>query len=218
MALSTFESQVTLFEEHFFALESNSYDPEGVHHEFNQGLHGIKIDFDSALEGTALYDEWVAVTAADLDLRYSKSLLGRAVLIGVANGTNRLARHVATALDCGAVALETQKLDKGIIKLTPDSIAALHDIDPELAIITEDIATRGTNGASVVLSTLLHAPPSLRRVEVSHTVERGVPEKLLELSVPYHSLIIRAMQNYTPEECYNNGYCAAGWKLIPYGQ
>lgn len=209
---------VTAFEEHFFEPQTGTYDPEGVHHEFNQGLHGRKIDFDEVLEGTPLYEEWVDVTAADLWERYGPARLGRAVLIGVANGTNRLARDTALALGCGAVALDTVKIAKGDIQLTVESAELLNATKPQLAVVTEDIATRGTNGSSVALSTHFQRPLELEDIIVAHTVERGIPQRLIELGFPYHSLIRRHLPNYRAAECRARGYCADGWTLIAYGQ
>ncbi|HUP26521.1 MAG TPA: hypothetical protein VM124_02650 [Candidatus Limnocylindrales bacterium] len=209
---------VAAFEEHFFAPETGTYDQEGTHHEFNQGLHGRKIDFDAVKEGTRLYEEWVDVTAADLASRYSKSELGRAVLVGVANGTNRLARDTALALGGGLLALETVKIEKGNIQLSQEAIRMLMAVNPSLVIITEDIATRGTNGSSVVLSTHANRPPGLEEIIVSHTIQRGMPERLAELGIEYHSLITKLLPNYRPEVCRAKGYCADGWDLIKYGQ
>lgn len=211
------QQAIGLFREHFFEPATGTFDPEGVHHEFNQGLHGRKVDFDAVLEGTDLYDRWVDVTVAAIAQRYSQKLLGNSVLIGVANGTNRLARDVATSLDCDVAALDTVKLGKGIINLTPESVSMLQEINPEMAVITEDIATRGTNGASVVLSTRHNAPKRLKRIEVINTLERSIPERLDELDVVYHSLIVAHMIDYEPERCAAEGYCADGWELIPYG-
>lgn len=116
------------------------------------------------------------------------------------------------------MAIETVKMGKGNINLTPASIAILQELDPEMAVVTEDIATRGTNGASVVLSTQLHAPPGLKRIEVINTLERSTPERLVKLRIVYNSLIVEHMTDYEPDTCAAAGYCAGGWKLIPYGQ
>lgn len=206
-----------LFAEHLFVPESGVYDPVGIHHEFNQGLHGRKIDCDKILEGTPLYDELIKNEAQFIRGLYSPKLLGRAVLIGVANGTNRIARDTALELDCGVVAIETEKLQGQKPTLTAEAVKLLLELQPNLAIITEDLGTRGTNSAAVVGSVYGVKSPGLTDIEVVNTVQRGILEWLLENGVVYHSMITRLTKDYTPEQCVQKGYCAQGWELVPYG-
>ena len=79
-------------------------DAEGLHHEFVSGGHGRKLDFDSIETGSALYSEWVDQNVDALQQ------LGRAVVavVGVANGTNRLALDVGRAI--GAESLFTSSI------------------------------------------------------------------------------------------------------------
>jgi len=207
---------IASFETRLFSPEAGVYDPPEIHHEFNQGLHGRKADLDAVLEGTELYEEWTDNEADFISRLYPKKLLGRAVLVGVANGTNRIARDTADKLDCGAIALETHKINGDKPVLTPEAIELLQEIGPSLAVVLEDVATRGTNSAAVVGSVHAARPSSLRTIEVVNTVQRGVLEWLEAIGVTHHSMIKRLSKDYQPADCIKNGYCANGSHLVKY--
>lgn len=215
--IGLFESQVQRFENVIFNPFAGITDPKGIHHEFSQGLHGIKVDFDNITRGTNLYQMWIDLNTGFHRLIYSPEELGRAVIIGVANGTNDVARDTAKELRCGIRALETKKNSRSRPELTEEGIDDLQAIDPELAIINEDVLTRGTNARSVVDSVLDNRNPSLKRVEVVATLERGIPERLEVIGIVYNALIVNHQLDYTAEECLSNpkGYCARDWKLVP---
>ncbi len=205
------------FQERLFLSETGVFDPEGVHHEFCQGLHGPKVDLDNVEEGTDLYAEWVERKAEFITGKYPRELLARTALVGVANGTNRIARDVAETIS-GAAAVETVKNGDGLPVLNEEAVEQLQSTDPLIALVLEDVFTRGTNSSSVVASVMKHRPQRLQRVEAIATVQRGIPERLVVLGVPYFALIKKLMKDYMPDECRRRAYCAYGWELIPYAR
>lgn len=219
MSRVSLQSDIDRFAERIFEGPERIVDPEGVHHEFNQGLHGIKADFDLIDRGRVLYDHWIRVNARFHRSLYRPSLLGNSVLIGVANGTNDVAHDTAEVLGIEDRALATEKDDSKKPVLTDQAVDQLEELDPEIVIINEDVLTRGTNTISVVGSVHAHRNPSLGRIEVVGTLQRGIPERLVENGVVYHSLITRLQRDFTAEQCAADpqGFCARGWELVPHG-
>lgn len=212
-----FEQRAAEFEEQIFSPENDIFDPVDYHHEFSQGLHGRKIDFDRIVEGTDLYDEWVDLTAESLALRIPKSFMRHTVLVGVAKRTNPFVHDVAEVISDGVHAIETAKNEMRQPVLTEAAVEALHDIDPVIAIVCEDVITKGTNSSSVALSVHQNRQHRLRVIEVVGTVQRGIPERLVTINISYHALIKRLMRDFQPDDCRERGYCAEGSKLISYG-
>ena len=130
-------------------LDSGILDKEGVHHVFSQGLHGRKLDFDLIPDDSELFSQWVDVTADFIRENYDN--LPEAV-IGVANGTNRLALAVADKL--GVAGFDTVKPEgsRNQPVLTEASKKKLKELNPEFIVILEDVGTRGTNSSSVAKS------------------------------------------------------------------
>ncbi len=209
-------SDLAAFEEKLFAPETGVYDPVGVHHEFNQGLHGRKTDFDNIVEGSEFYNEWIYAQSRYIGDIYPSRVLAKAVLIGVAGGTNRVARDVGTQLDVPY--LETEKVKKGTVKLPEGSAEDFWIYNPTIGIIIEDVGTRGTTSATAVVSVHQNRNYNLQKIEVVHTLLRGVPEWLVSLHITYHAMVNRRLLNYTAEECQDHGYCSKGWELVPHGQ
>ncbi len=190
-------------------------DPEGVHHEFVSGMHGRKLDFEAIPDGSDLFDEWADVVAQELRFRYAGEQIGRMVLLGVANGTNRLVVPVAERLDDGSIGLETRKISPKAVRPTESSIEDIHRIQPELAVVIEDAATQGTTAATCVVAA---RRLGIRRVEVINTWQRRPKlEKLLAIGAVYHSIIFEPLPTLEPEACAAAGYCAQGWDLIDHG-
>lgn len=191
-------------------LTSGILDKEGVHHVFSQGLHGRKIDFDLIPDDSELFQLWVEVTAEFIRNNYSK--LPQAV-VGVANGTNRLAMEVADKL--GVKALITVK-PEGVRNqpvLTEEAKKLLSEIKPESLVILEDVGTRGTNSASVSKSL---KEEGFDNFEVINTWQRSESLPLLdEINVPYKAVIKEVLISYKPEEC---DYCKKGWELLGHGK
>lgn len=191
-------------------LDSGILDAEGVHHVFSQGLHGRKLDFDLIPDDSDLFRQWVDTTADFIRQNYPK--LPEAI-IGVANGTNRLAMAVAKSL--GARGFDTVKPEgsRNQPVLTEASKKALRELKPKFSLILEDVGTRGTNSASVAQSA---RDLGLENFEVINTWQRSETLPLLEeLKVTYKAVIKDVLTNYTPEECE---YCSKGWQLLGHGQ
>lgn len=191
-------------------LKSGILDKEGVHHVFSQGLHGRKIDFDLIPDDSELFNQWVDVTADFIRKNYD--VLPDAV-IGVANGTNRLAFAVAEKL--GVTGLDTVKPEgsRNQPVLTEKSKDILTELKPELAVVLEDVGTTGTNSSSVSKSM---RELGFDNFEVINTWQRSESLRLLdEMNVPYKSVIKEVLISYKPEECE---YCAKGWELLGHGK
>ena len=196
-------------------IDSGIVDGEGVHHVFSQGLHGQKIDFDLIEDDSELYDNWVELTAEFIKQNYANL---PDTVVGVANGTNRLAASVAKALGGDTAALVTIKPEgsRNQPVLTGESIKKIQEIKPKSALILEDVGTRGTNSASVYRSLKEAGVDSL---EVLNTWQRSEKLVLLdEEGAEYKAVIKDILTNYTSEECQKTGFCSKGWKLLGHGQ
>jgi orotate phosphoribosyltransferase len=191
-------------------LDSGILDKEGVHHLFSQGLHGRKIDFDLIPDDSDLYKLWSKVTAEFIRSNYSP--LPEAV-VGVANGTNRLAVSVAKELGIEALITVKPEGSRNQPVLTTEAKQKLQELKPKSLVVLEDVGTRGTNSASVARS-LREA--GFDNFEVINTWQRSETLPLLdELNVPYKAVIKEVLVSYKPEECE---YCASGWELLGHGQ
>ncbi|HEX5456357.1 MAG TPA: hypothetical protein VFW77_03235 [Candidatus Saccharimonadales bacterium] len=191
-------------------LDSGILDKEGVHHVFSQGLHGRKIDFDLIPDASGLFNQWVELTA--VFIRDTYETLPQ-VLVGVANGTNRLAFAVAQKL--GVIGLDTIKPEgsRNQPVLTEASKEKLKELNPDFLLILEDVGTRGTNSSSVARSV---RELGFDNFEVVNTWQRSETLPLLdELNVKYKAVIKEILVSYKPEECE---YCKQGWELLGHGQ
>lgn len=203
-------SRAEQFEECLFA--SEAIDPQGVHHEFNQGLHGRKADFDKIDDASALFEEWVDLTVDHIQERYETQ---PDAVVGVAKGTNRLAKPVAERLGSEVLFLETKKEERSKPVLTEGARLLVEEFEPVFALVVDDVGTRGTNTLSAARSTL---EAGVERVKVLYALQRSVTLELLdEAGMEYDAIIHRYLPSYTPEECRAEGLCADGWRLIPYG-
>ncbi len=79
-------------------IEAGVLDAEGTHHEFVSGMHGRKLDFDTIENEDPLYAEWIGATADYLEEEFRGA---PQFIIGVANGTNRVALDVARRFEGG---------------------------------------------------------------------------------------------------------------------
>jgi orotate phosphoribosyltransferase len=191
-------------------LDSGILDKEGVHHVFSQGLHGRKIDFDLIPDDSELFNQWVEITADFIRDNYEKI---PDVLIGVANGTNRLAFAVADKLNVPGLDTVKPEGSRNQPVLTEASEAKLKQLQPGLIVILEDVGTRGTNSSSVARSV---RELGFDNLEVINTWQRSETLTLLdELKVPYKAVIKEVLISYKPEECE---YCQEGWELLGHGK
>lgn len=191
-------------------------DPEGVHHEFVSGLHGQKLDFDNIPEDSELYRDWVGVNVDFIRNTYTQI---PGALIGVANGTNRLARDVGAVMFGETTALPSAKDPENSKRLyLPEYTHKFLEImQPKLAIVLEDVGTTGSNSVQVAEAAL---DAGAEYVEVVLTWQRRAQlERLREAKIPYRSIIEEALPTFTPGvdgTCATdpNGFCARGWEFI----
>ncbi|GAC1392753.1 MAG: hypothetical protein NVSMB46_09440 [Candidatus Saccharimonadales bacterium] len=189
-------------------LDHNVLDPVGVHHEFAYGSHGRKLDFDTILDSTPLYRQWVDVTAETIQNNYSS--LPEAV-VGVANGTNRLAKDTAEKL--GILALYTQKTNAREVQLTHDSQTMLHHYLNAFVVVIEDVGTTGSTALTAAKSAKSHGAGTITGL---FTWQRQSTLPAFDShAISYKAIISEELPTYSPDECRVHGYCHDQWELIP---
>lgn len=188
-------------------IESGVLDPLGAHHEFAYGTHGRKLDFDLITEGDPLYADWVS---ANVDSLRSFPALPRAVL-GIANGTNRLASDVASEL--GITALFTEKVSPREVVLTSESIQVVTAFAPADEITAlEDVGTSGGTTYSGLRDVQWYGAHNVNALITWQRTE--VLSALAAANILSRSIIFEPLPTYTLEQCMEEGYCAQGWALI----
>jgi len=197
------------FKDHI--IEAGVLDPEGVHHEFVSGMHGRKLDFDTIETGTPLYQEWIDVAASYIEREFPEL---PQVIMGVANGTNRVAQDTAARFNdeiFGLVSAKDEQKSKKLY-LPPETEDVISDIKPELVVVLEDVGTTGSNSVQVALQSL---GAGAKEVEVVATWQRRPHlEKLEEAGIAYRAIIKEVLPTYSPEGCQAEGFCAQGWEFI----
>lgn len=193
-------------------LEANQiYDLNGPHHELSSGKHAQKIDFDKIDSESDLYRTWVNLTASAIT-QFGGSVPG--VIIGVANGTNRLAKDLPGHFRQKVAGLCTEKKD-GRIKLTDSTIEKIEVIDPKAILIVDDVGTTGGSIAQVYTEVNDVVRRKAESVTAHVTWQRAENlEALDELDISYSSLIKEIWPLFTPEECREAGFCSRGVELI----
>jgi orotate phosphoribosyltransferase len=195
-------------------LEAEIIDPVGVHHEFGSKdpvMHGPKIDMDLILDDDPHYSQWVDVSEQYIREKY-KTL--PEVLIGVANGANRLALDTARrfgGIVIGLVSIKDEQTKQ--IKLSKRTQRVIAGLKPELVIVMDDVGTTGSNSVQVATKVL---DLGAQNVEVLNTWQRRPQlEKLDEENIRYHALIEEPLPTYTVDECnlLIEGFCKQGWRL-----
>lgn len=182
-------------------------DPIGVHHEFAYGTHGRKLDFDLIIEADPLYADWVS---ANVDSLRSSPALPRAVL-GIANGTNRLATDVASEL--GITALYTEKVSPREVVLTSESIQVVRAFAPTDEITAlEDVGTSGGTTYSGLRGVHRFGAHNVNALVTWQRTE--TLSALAAANILYRSIIFEPLHTYTPEQCVKEGYCSQSWTLI----
>jgi orotate phosphoribosyltransferase len=206
-------SKVEEFRENL--LQAGILDPEGTHHEFVSGMHGRKLDFDLIEDGTPLYSDWISVNAEYIRQQFDEL---PEVVLGVANGTNRVAIDTAAELGSGVLGLVTQKdvQTSKIITLPEEAKRVITEVEPRLVVVTEDVGTTGSNSVQAAVAA---QEAGAQNVEVVTTWKRWENlERLDEAGIAYRAIINEALVTYSPEECAAEGFCTYGWELIPRGQ
>lgn len=185
-----------------------------VHSEFSQDspLHGQKVDMDRIPTDDPLFETWVDATAEHISTTYGDKL--PEVVVGVANGMNRVVYRVAKEL--GVLGLQTVKVRPGVAILEPDKLVDLMELEPEFALILDDVGSTGRTTASVASTVIWARVP---RVEVLYTWQR-TPElpRLIEIGVAHRAIINTPLPTFTPEECASlpEGFCANDYRLNSY--
>jgi len=198
---------------HLNLVNANIQDPFSIHRVLSEGMHGQKLDFDKILNDSYMFQEWVYITAVKIRDVYGES---PEIIIGVANGANRLAGPVAKKLGGSAIGLLSKKIDKKQVILPPESSRRVRTRKPDLALVLDDVGTTGKSAASVALSA---REAGAKNVEVLVTWQRREKlEHLIGAGITYNSVIYQPLPTYLPEECEERGFCADGWELIPYGR
>ena len=203
-------ADIEVFRRHI--IEAGVLDPTGVHHEFAQGLHGRKLDFDLIFTNSPLYSEWIDAAADFMGVAYPRL---PEIIIGVANGTNRVALDVARKFDgkvFGAVSEKDEQNSK-VLRLSATAGKLITALKPEFVVVLEDVGTTGSNSVQVANASLT---AGARAVEVVTTWQRRPRlERLVESSIPYRAIINEALATYTSQECQASGFCSDNWQFIP---
>lgn len=205
-------ADIETFRNHIIESEVRVMDPEGVHHEFSAGGHGQKLDFDNIPTGSELYNEWVQTAADYIHEEYDEL---PDVILGVANGTNRVALDVARKFDgavFGAVSGKSPENSKKLY-LPKSTLRLIGGMVPKFVLVLEDVGTTGSNSVQVAEQA---RATGAKHVEVLDTWQRRPQlERLDEAGIAYRAIINEPLTTYSPEECRESGFCAQGWEFIP---
>lgn len=191
-------------------------DPEGVHHEFVGGDHGQKIDLDKIPDDSEEYEVLVDTTASFIRGEYDWV---PDIIVGVANGANRLALDVARKFNGKMLGLVTEKdkndLDR--IRLSEMACRVIIGVQPEFVLVIEDVITTGWSALEPA-DDIRAMLPRDAQVEVLSIWQRlPVVSQLVASGIPHKTIISEPLTLYTPQECETTGFCAKGWELIPKG-
>lgn len=189
-------------------LKEGVLDSEDLHHEFVSGLHGRKLDFDKIETGSEFYQQWVDALVKFIKEEYDSE---PDMILGVANGANRLAVSVAAGLGNSTIGLMTEKETSKSSKLHKSVEDIINGYKPKLVLVIEDVGTAGTTSATAAKKALV---AGAQQVTVLNTWQRNKKlEKLEEAGFEYKSMILEPMPNYEPDACE---YCKNGVKLVPH--
>ncbi len=192
----------------------NGFVESGQHSEFRDGLHGYKADYESvAPPDSELFDEGVDILANFVQDRFNYPIQPN-LIIGVANGANALALAVAKKIGSGCLGLQTAKTfsDPSRLEIPFFSERLIQEIDPEFALVLDDVGTTGSSTAQVAL---LCQQLGIPRVEALYLLQRSKSlDRLAEIGVAHQAVIERPMDNYTPEQCLVDGPCSEDIPLI----
>lgn len=187
-------------------LTNGTLDPENIHHEFVSGMHGRKIDFDLNLTGSEFYEQWMDACAQYIEENYKDM---PSMILGVANGANRMSISIAARLPGRILGLTTEKETPKSVVLNKVADDLISSYKPELVLILEDVGTAGTTSASAAKAALA---AGAKKVCVLNTWQRREHlEKLEEAGVEYDSMIKDFLPTYEADACE---YCKQGVELI----
>lgn len=221
MATEELMAEIKSFQSNLEAPEAGVMDVEGVHRELSSGLHGQKIDFDTIPRFSPLYNQWISVAGAFIKqtfpeiINYPRDRHLSGMILGVANGTNRVARDLATGLNPRIIRGEPTLKVPGTkeIQLHRTANEVIKVYRPKLVVVIEDVGTTGGNAAQAALAA---REAGAERVEVVNTWQRQEElPRLDEAGVEHHAIINQPLPTYTPEDCQAEGFCVNDWQLIP---
>ncbi|CAN5441887.1 hypothetical protein BH10PAT3_BH10PAT3_1270 [soil metagenome] len=192
-------------------LGASVLDPEGTHHEFVSGKHGQKLDFDVIPTGSLLYNEWVEVNVDFITDRHDEA----EIIMGVANGTNRLALDVAARFKGRKLGLVSEKDPENskILRLGSLARRVIKSFEPELVVVVEDVGTTGSNSVQVAEACLDAGAKDV--IVVPTWMRQPRLDRLEDADILYDPIINETLATYTPDECRATGFCAQGWEYIP---
>jgi hypoxanthine phosphoribosyltransferase len=208
------QKAVDEFRDRVFTDPIGVLDPEDLHHEFVSGNHGRKLAFDKIEEGTDMFIHWMSVYARAVREMYPTRRPD--VVVGIANGANRVARHVGSLI--GVQALETVKLNAKTVVLNDEALAYLDDNEVRFALITEDVGTTG-NTSMTAANHLREL--GVRRIEVVNGWQRNPSLSVFEENrLPYQAVVNHPLPMFSAEACASDpaGYCAQGVDLIEHAK
>lgn len=189
-------------------LSEGILDDETVHHEFVTGMHGRKLDFDKILTGSEFYKQWVAVMVRFIQETFETQ---PDMILGVANGANRLAVSIAAGLGNGTIGLMSEKESSKSSRLHKSVVDVIEGFRPRFVLVVEDVGTAGTTSATCAQKAL---EAGAQTVSVLNTWQRREHlERLEEAGVDYKSMIVELMPTYEAVDCE---YCKKGIKLVPH--
>lgn len=185
-------------------------DPNNIHHEFIDGGHGQKLDMGNIDTNSELFAFWMRTLNTAIEEKIDTK---PDMLVGVANGANRIAQCMAPMLGNDVEGMKTVKLpDKSLILAELTDVAVKH-LKPDFVLICEDVTTTGSSSLQVVrgLRSL-----GVERVEVFSTWERKLYlPRFDEEDVVHHTVIKKQLKTYKDKEaCEAKGYCAQGIELV----
>jgi orotate phosphoribosyltransferase len=188
-------------------------DPEGVvHHEFVNGNHGRKLDFDKIPTDSDFYIDWVSIYARIIRARYQDRLPD--ALVGIANGANRLSESVSHLLGKRVLGLTTVKMDAKTVRLDDEALEAVGSGKVRFALTIEDVGTTGSTTATAIDHL---REVGIQRIEAITTWQRNPTLPRLDtLRVPYSAMIPESLPMFSAEDCVSNpqGFCAQEVPLI----
>jgi orotate phosphoribosyltransferase len=193
--------------------EPGLLDPPNVHHEFAGGGHGRKLSLKEIDENSQLYKTLIEAEAETIATKYDPL---PDVLLGMANSANRIAKSTAQELGCGVLSLSTEKNKFNHVVPTYASRLILRKLEPNFALIIEDVGTTGKTVAKFIEK--LEVRYKIPKIEALFTWQRQPELTILnKRNIAYDSLINHTLKTFkSAKECQTqlDGYCANGVELI----
>ena len=184
-----------------------------VHHEFANGEHGRKADYDKIPDGSELFIQWMGLFSRTIISLHPGRLPD--ALVGVANGGNRIAQTAAYLLGSGVTALTTEKTNENTVRLDGESLAKLAEIGIKYALIVDDVGTTGGTMLTAAQDLQEHGVTFVKALN-GHQRTASLP-RLRAADVEYDAMMVdTSLPTFTEEQCKTlpNGYCAKKVRLV----